>query len=223
MKAIAPIVVLLSVVSLVSCSAKESPGNSAKEDNTIEKEYGQYLQKSSKSPLIEKKLFGGFEIGMTEPQVDSVIKTMYGEGKLVHFLDWNEDMAPVRSKDEFTIQTSVYRFRQDGISMGLALLPHYRSGRLVALSCSVELDKDEKYDKPPHELLAEFFQKSDRGQKFKKAVFQFEKGPERICFIKDNLEVSFYGDSENWGMSYLNIPDYEDALTDRDKGSSKDF
>ena len=54
MKAIVPIVVLLSVVSLVSCSAKESPGNSAKEDNTIEKEYGQYLQKVADGKIIKE-------------------------------------------------------------------------------------------------------------------------------------------------------------------------
>lgn len=193
---------------------KDESAKNQSEYSDSYKSYKNLYNKAKVSPVTETKLFGGFEIGMNEAQVDSVIKSMYDKGKLIYFLEINEDFGTIHDRDEFRIENCAYKFSHESTPFYIEFTPEYLSGRLVGLFCIIIPDKDHKYSQPPHRIIADIFQASERGKAFKRVnlTFKGEKGEKGVdyFFIKDNLQVSFYAqESEKGTMHYRNIPDME--------------
>ncbi len=220
------IIFVLTLLCTLFYSCKDKSANrsnpkdeSAKNQSEYSDSYKSYknlYNKAKESPVTETKLFGGFEIGMNEAQVDSVIKSMYDKGKLIYFLEINEDFGTIHDRDEFTIGNCAYEFSHESTPFYIEFTPKYLSGRLVGLFCIIIPDKDHKYSQPPHRIMADIFQASERGKTFKRVNLPLKgkKGEkvEIIYFIKDNLEVSFYPQEQQLKegtMQYSNIPDME--------------
>lgn len=222
--------IALSLFCLCLCSCSKSANQGSKNESENWSQYSALMKKAVKSPTTEKKLFGDFEIGMSEAQVDSIIKAMYENDDLIYFLDVNQDSAPIRMDDSYDINTSAFIFRHEKTPFYIEFTPNYLSGRLVGLFCILKPDKDHKYDEPPYKIMADIFQASERGKGFTKIEMSGwnKEKPEEVVysFVKDNLEVLFFPQPSGDGtMSYRNIPDMEALAAEERKNndSSKEL
>lgn len=214
--------ILLSILwCLIVCSCQKTSavGN---------KEYADAYQNALNSEIIETKLLSDFRIGMTENQVDSVVKSLYHNGKLIYWDDINTEYVPIRDESEYAIGLSYYVFSNQGKEYYLSMHPDYKNGKLSRMFCTIKNKTGQKINKPLHIIFSEIFENTERGKSFRKFIVPMinENGvptsSQAIFFIKDNLEISFYPqiDTQEGTMQYRNIPDRQN---DKELNSSNEL
>ena len=213
MKIINPVIVatIVSTISIMS-----SCGSKVAKDEASDEEYSAFYdayKKAETSDIIERKFLAGFEIGQTEEQVDSVVKSLYDQNSLVYFLDLNEEYVPIRDKEDYKIMFSYIEYHIDGKTFYLHLTPSYVDGRLAAMFCTIVNKKQQTLDKPIYKYFSDAFQASERGKNFQKydiPMHNEETGEQYpyLSYVKDNLNVAFYPqiDSEEGTIDYKNVP-----------------
>ncbi len=221
MKNIFPVLILC----IVACSCQDK---SDRQDAIKNKNFDKTYDKALKSDIIETKLISDFHIGMTEAQVDSVIKCLYEKNRLQYWMDVNAEYAPIHDKDMYTINTSYLEFILNGRFFYIKIRPEYINGKLSEMYCSIENKEWQKLDKPPHLIFAEAFENSGRGKTFKKFTTPLlntdgETIGESIAFFKDNLEISFIFTPEESLIVYQNIPDTPNRGNKEKKDSAQDL
>lgn len=181
-------------------------------------------EKSKESAIIEKKLFGGFELGMNSREVDSVFQIWVDSNKVVPNYQANKiEYAPVypqHEKEKANIQDYAFNYLSEFVyPINITFVPGYIDDKLVNLFCFIVspegyLNKDHVYL-----YMAEQFEKSSRGEGFKKYSGLFGE----IYFIKDNLEIQFGPlTNKNEGfIMYSNIP-LEDEYKKQEEQKKKD-
>lgn len=194
---------------LNSCSGSQNSGTPAEVQA-----YQDAIIAASNAEIAETKLLSEFRIGMSESQVDSVVKILYQENKLIHWLDVNSDYAPIRDESEYTIDLSYYIFSDNGKEYYLSMHPQYVNSKLSQLFCTIKNKKGQKDEQPLHLIFSILFENSTRGKSFRKFELSMldEKGNvdgKIMSFIKDNLEVLFYPqkDSNIGSIQYINVPE----------------
>lgn len=78
-----------------------------------------------------------------------------------------------------------------------------------------------KYREKPYELLAHFFEKSERGKNFVKSSSMFTNNDSIFFYYKDNLIVSFQPNGQDGNMIYSNAPEQDELYKRPDQ--SKEF
>ncbi len=203
---------MLLCVLVVSCR-KTQPKDAPKVEAAMEL--------SKKSPIKEKKMFAGFEFGMNEEQVDSVIKDL-GEKNVLALTDYiDEDSAPIESYDIFNSSYVIYV--DDEHKMYLSFTPEYLKGNLSEMMYTIKVAKEDKkmYKEKPYELLAHFFEKSERGKNFVKSSDKDANNDSIFFYYKDNLIVSFQPNGQDGNMIYSNGPEQDELYKKQDQ--SKEF
>lgn len=206
------IIFILFCVLVVSCKNTQP-----KENPIIETA----MDLAKKSPIKETKLFANFKIGMNEEQVDSVVKKLGEEDflTLTEYID--EDSAPIES---YYIFNSSYVLCVDDVhKMYLSFAPEYLNGKLSEMMYSIKVAKEDKnkYKEKPYEMLAHYFEKSERGRKFVKSSNLFKNNDSIFFYYKDNLIVSFQPNGQEGIMIYSNGPEQDELYKKPDQ--SKDF
>lgn len=164
--------------------------------NTEQKESGNEYElaheNAKKSEITETKLFGGFELGMSQKQVDSVFQVWVDSNKVIPTYDAHKiDIAPVypsSEKAKANIRDYSFNYMSEFVyPININFVPGYIDDKLVNLFCFVVSPEGHLKKDNVHFYMAEQFEKSTRGEGFKKYI-----GNEgEIYFIKDNLEIQF--------------------------------
>ncbi len=191
--------------------------NKSSNNNILPEELFNALKDASQSEVKEIKLFAGFEIGMSENQVDSVLRVLINEGKIADYHgDKSFETAVITETDsEFPLFISDFHYKfkmTDNNYCYLSFSPIYLNDKLCEMmyeisvaNSSIDLIKDK-----PYIQLAHFFENTERGKTFHKIAFKEETGDSAYFFIKDNLLVYFDNLNGNGGeMVYRNVPDEE--------------
>lgn len=216
--------VVLSILVFISSScAKKSQNdtNSNKED-----EIYQAYEKAMESPINERKLFGGFEIGMSPQQVDSVFNVWVKEGKVISWDEAGKTYATIDMNiDNASIKYYAYQY-DVGLpyTLDIQFYPTYLDNQLVSLFCSVKTPKENMNPKEVYKFLADEFEKTERGKEFQKFELE-EDGSQVVVFLKDNLEIIFFAQSnlEESSIEYNNIPSMEKLGEERQKENPIDM
>ena len=194
-----------------SCGNKISKDENATADEDYMLEFSTAYQNASTSPIVETKLFGDFLLGMSPTQVDSVFKKWVDKREVVNSLYAGKTEAPIM--DEFdlesaTISNSAYLYYV-GLSypLDIQFYPKYVDEKLSGLFCSVDTPEENIHPGEVYKLLADEFEASERGSKFKK-IKMVINGDSAIIFIKDNLEIIFFpqSDRKSSSIQYVNVP-----------------
>ena len=192
---------------LIFCACRNANKNTSE---SINDEYSEYSLQAEKSPILETKLFGGFELGMSPQQVDSVFNVWVHERKVMRADEADKTEATIidYELDKPSIENYVYSY-YIGLPypFGIKFYPEYLDDKLVGLFCSVKTPKENINPKEAYKYLAEEFENSSRGEKFRKINMDIEGNPV-IVFIKDNLEIMFFPQSElnESSIQYTNVP-----------------
>lgn len=200
---------------MIACQSKTS--------DIKDNDYEQAKKKAISSPIKETKLFGGFELGMSRKQVDSVFQIYVDSNKVVPSYK-NHDMEAMAMPpldEKATIETYSYTYYASSLyPFNITFIPGFIDDKLDNLGCmivspNVPLKKENGY-----KFLADEFENSARGESFKKYL----KSTGEIAFIKDNLEVTFVGfqgDPDSGFILYTNLPSEEEFLK-REEQKKKD-
>lgn len=196
------ILIFAAALLLASCSNKpQSTGNS---------EYTKKYQAALQSEIKETKCIAGLEIGQSKAQIDSVWGELYDKHLIVYFEDIDEDMVPIRFKEECLIECSSISYVHDNQCFYISVYPTMIDDGLSGLLCVIKPSaQNSPSDKPTHILFSEIFENSERGQQFEKFILPVENSDnEVIVFIKDNMAVLLYPQDGNEGtLVYQNVPD----------------
>lgn len=206
---------ILGLTLMISACKQNSQKNA---DND---EYITALIEGQKSPINETKLFGGFELGMSPQQVDSVFNVWVHEGKVMRAdeADKTEGTIIDYEIDKPSIDNYVYSYYVGlPYPLGIKFYPEYLDDKLVSLFCSVKTPKENINPKEAYKYLAEEFENSSRGEHFKKFNIEIEGNP-AIVFIKDNLEIMFFPqpELEESTIQYTNVPHQEKYLKQQEQ------
>ncbi|MBD5189064.1 MAG: hypothetical protein HDS95_02135 [Bacteroidales bacterium] len=206
-------ILIVSLISLffASCGNKISKEENATSDDDSMLEFTTAYQNASSSPIVETKLFGDFLLGMSPTQVDSVFKIWVDKREIVNSLYAGKTETPIM--DEFdvkcaTISNSAYHYYVGlGYPLDIQFYPKYIDEKLVGLFCSVDTPEENMHPGDVYKLLADEFETSERGRKFKK-IKMINNGDSSIIFIKDNLEIIFFPqkDRKSSSIQYINVP-----------------
>lgn len=211
------LVLLLGLTFMFSACKQNSQKNADKVDD----EYITAMTEAQKSPINETKLFGGFELGMSPQQVDSVFNVWVHERKVMRAEEADKTEASIIDEDfdNPSIDTYAYMYYV-GLQypLGIQFYPEYLDDKLVGLFCSVKTPKENINPKESYKYLAEEFENSSRGEHFKKINMEIEGNP-AIVFIKDNLEIMFFPqpELEESSIKYTNVPLQEKYLKQQEQ------
>ena len=199
-------ILFLFIIVMIACQSKTSDNK----DN----DYELAEKKAISSPIIETKLFGGFELGMSKKQVDSVFQVFVDSNKVVPSYEVRDVIAialpPLEEKA--TIENYSYTYFASSIyPFNITFSPGFIDDKLVDLGCMVTSPNVTLKKENGYKFLADEFENSSRGENFKKYIGQTGE----IIFIKDNLEIKFVGfpgDPDTGYILYSNKPLEEEYL-----------
>lgn len=196
-----------AILLMIFGACKNNNNNSSE---SVNDEYSKYRLQAEKSPVLETKLFGSFELGMSPQQVDSVFNVWVREGKVMREDEADKTEATIidYELDKPSIDNYVYSY-YIGLPypFGIKFYPEYIDDKLIGLFCSVKTPKENINPKDAYKYLAEEFENSSRGEKFRKINMEIEGNP-AFVFIKDNLEIMFFPQPEvdESSIHYTNLP-----------------
>ena len=197
----------LGLALMISACKQNSQTNADK----VNDEYITARTEAEKSPIKETKLFGGFELGMSPQQIDSVFNVWVHEGKVIKADEADKTEASIIDEefDNPSIDTYAFMYNSYGLKYPLEIKfsPEYLDDKLVGLFCSVKTPKENINPKEAYKHLADEFENSSRGEHFKKFNMEIEGNPV-IVFIKDNLEIMFFTQPkfEESSIKYTHVP-----------------
>lgn len=205
------LIVCLISLFFVSCGKKISKEENATSDEDSMLEFATACQNASSSLIVETKLFGDFLLGMSPAQVDSVFKKWVDKREVVNSLYAGKTEVPIM--DEFdvkcaSISNSAYQYYVGlPYPLDIQFYPEYIDEKLAELFCSVVTPEENMHPGDVYKLLADEFEISERGSKFKK-IKVVNNGDSAIIFIKDNLEIIFFPqeDRKSSSIQYINVP-----------------
>lgn len=217
MKKIYFLLFICNLLFAQSCSKQ----NSAPSQDEMEA-YQEAISNASKSEIIENNFFGGFQIGMTEEQVDSVIGVMYSKFELTHFIDkinCPSGYATIRERDEFSIDNSYYTLWKGDTIFYISFHPSYFNGKLSQLLCTAECMNKAMGAKDITDILIKLFDEANADKSF--LPFRLPDGSS--ARIKDNLCILFFPqpDLPKGSMQYVNMPE-ADSLYSQEEHSKED-
>jgi len=192
--------------------------NKSSNNNILTEELSNASRVASQSEVIDKKLFAGFEIGMSENQVDSILRLLLIEGKIANYHGDKsfETVVLTDPNPEFPLFISDFHYAfkmTDNNYYYLSFRPTYLNDKLCEMmyeinvaNSSIDLIKDK-----PYIQMARYFENTERGKAFHKiAIKNEETGDSAYFYFKDNLLVYFDNFNGNGGeMVYRNVPDEE--------------
>lgn len=195
---------------LCSCS------NKSKKDITFSKEFNDAYSNAIESEVKESKLYGDFYIGMTEFQVDSVVKEYLKKGKLA-YNDILNEYASVHEDYEYTIHSSMLRQFINNKEVFLSMSATYTDSILTGMSYEIKKDDFDEDDCNLYIEFAKEFERSERGKRFLKEVcIEPETSKPLYFFIKDNLIISFQPQTNRPGSIYYdNVPSQQTVTNDK--------
>lgn len=211
MKRILPLVVLFAL-ALPSCGGGE---------RSVDAEgFRDAYQAAASSPAVERDLFAGFQFGMTEEQVDSVIGEIFNSGNIRYFYDvlnCDPDYATIHLREDFNVNTAYYVLTKGDTTLYVNFHPEYLDGKLARLICVAQSAKKDMSSEEITQYLIRVFENAN-GDRF--SSYQFDGV---VSFIKDNMLVSFFPQAESLAegtIQYTNVPDAE-ALESQNKAKGE--
>lgn len=201
------LILILILMITISCGRNNNHNEAT---SGVNDEFMLAYKNASLSPIVQTKCFGGFCLGMSPQQIDSVFKIWVNEYKIVKSDEAGTGYASIIDTTYIEPKIDSYAYTYEvGLSytLDIQFYPSYLDNRLVSLFCSVKTPEKNMNPKEVYKFLADEFEKSERGKNFKKFNLEID-GFENICFIKDNLEISFFPqpDLAESSISYRNIP-----------------
>lgn len=191
--------------------------------DSINNKYFQLVKKGKQSNVTITKLFGGYELGMTQKECEEVFRSFYKNGDLIKSDEVGKNWGTTMVEWEVNTSNCSYVYHRGDQDLYIKFFSQFLDGKLAELICIVRNKEYTDGDKI-YKLLAENFENTERGRQFDKFNFPDDK---LIVFIKDNLMISFspQKDYKEVTICYTNLPQL-DAMREeyaRNRNSSSNL
>lgn len=203
------------IIALLAIACNKKADTDQENSFQLSAEHVEALNRSEKSPVIETRLFGDFNLGMSPQDFDKQIKKYCYDAQMVPEDCAGTHMAPIILEGQLLIDY-VYEYRSGDDYFYADFIPTFVDCinkdslvdiHMAELTMAFKSLPNAPLPKGLYKRLAEEFKKTPRGKQFKEFAYPDHNFVE---FIKDNLSVSFYTtDSVGCNIRYRNIPDSE--------------